>query len=1259
MAVGPGPAARVAPYQVGGRVVSDDRWRESERFRNACHDPAHSFWDGFPALFDFVLSSNLPVPYHGAHPEADPHVVFLFEALRDVFASSSTVEHQPAWFLLFSLSRLLFSTGKQTSVAPRDLVHTRTELIYKGAWSELHAALAPLLRGPPPPPPSDPAQADTLQVKAALHQLRLGRPGRAMGRLLSHGVHPASAATRDAAAVKFPAALHPLSDADRSFLESHQLSPDAFAPQLCPEDGSTRPGLITLENIEKVLDDADFTKAAGITGMRLSLFTSLIRLGHSDILVNIVRAVASGRMPAAVRDRVLRRALLVPLKKGANSSDVRPILLQETLYTLTGATLLKHYRPRLNELFLDHQYAAGRKGGAEQLILLMSALHADQRHRRLHSRASPLLLLNIDVSNAFNAVSRRYVLEALVRQGFQGLIPLVLAKYGGVSEISLPRGSEPIAALLSREGVEQGDSLSSFLFAIVLVDVVAALRKARSVDQSALLSVFFADDGFLVGSPAVVLSALEFLSSLLSVGDTPVPARPLQADRPDHAVFSGTTGLSLSLPKCRVFVLGDGAGTSDVSRTTAAVLEALEQRGVHRVPGVTVLGTPVGTESFVQTTLAATLRDGVLAKIGAIGQLPDKFAAYHLLYKSVDMGIGHLLRTVPPSVIQPYAQQKDDAILAFFMSSADLASQHSAHARSAVFRRHDHGGFGCISSVATKEAAFLGSLAGNLQPLLATARRAEWPAFVIDALAHDGASDYWCAARSTWVTCAKAWDDGQQAAELLRTDHALDAGILPLKHMRPRTGTPASTSGTTSTTAPPAQPHDPAAPSTSGVQTRSQTAAARASPAPATAPAPEGTSVGPSEPSVLPSLESYVSQPYHYLQRAVTQRLNYFALQQSLCIPVNEDSPARRAAATSAANRIGRGTNPFQSSFAKAESLSPLFADAVHLWLGLPSAYHTICADAPCQCGVSANALLAPVDTISDFDKALAMRTHRIGCNPAGPRNGVHDAIVYSLYRMGVDAMGGRNMAREQKLPLPPGIGPTVPTPQPRADVLFHAMPRKPTDSSRTEQLVVEAKTTEALSKENLKYFDVQARSGAQVLKAKPLINLNNIRRDAARPYLELEGSPNGWIPAGARLVTVVADTVGTIDACLRALVYQTASVQIAQNKLVGPDQVIDKDTAGALTADLLGDLARGRLRAAVYAERNRLARQLNGHNGTYTLPSAQVLPVPGCRRRDLYRLSRCAARMRRQGELPHRAGTLRALSVRASHDAAPPALLA
>ena len=30
--------------------------------------------------------------------------------------------------------------------------------------------------------------------------------------------------------------------------------------------------------------------------------------------------------------------------------------------------------------------------------------------------------------------------------------------------------------------------------------------------------------------------------------------------------------------------------------------------------------------------------------------------------------------------------------------------------------------------------------------------------------------------------------------------------------------------------------------------------------------------------------------------------------------------------------------------------------------------------------------------------------------------------------------------------------------PQPRADVLFHAMPRKPTDSSRTEQLVVEAK---------------------------------------------------------------------------------------------------------------------------------------------------------------------------------------------------------
>ena len=337
-----------------------------------------------------------------------------------------------------------------------------------------------------------------------------------------------------------------------------------------------------------------------------------------------------------------------------------------------------------------------------------------------------------------------------------------------------------------------------------------------------------------------------------------------------------------------------------------------------------------------------------------------------------------------------------------------------------------------------------------------------------------------------------------------------------------------------------------------------------------------------------------------------------------------------------------------------------MFADAVHLWMGLPSAYHTICADAPCRCGVSAAALLAPADTVTDFDKALAMRIHRIGCNPAGPRNGVHDAVVLSLYRMGVDALGGQNMAREQDLPLPPGMGlDNVPTPRPRADVIYHTMPCKPTDPSRTEQLITEVKTTDALSKENMQYFDVQARSGASVLKAKPLINLRNIQRDAAKPYTQLEGYPNGWIPAGARLITVVADTIGTIDASLRALIYQTASVQLAQNKLMAPNQVIDRDTAGAITADLLGDLARARLRAAVHAERDRLARQLNGYNGTYTLPSAQVLPVPGTRRRDLVYWSGCAIQMKARGEILHRDGVLRALSARAPHAPALPALQA
>ena len=197
------------------------------------------------------------------------------------------------------------------------------------------------------------------------------------------------------------------------------------------------------------------------------------------------------------------------------------------------------------------------------------------------------------------------------------------------------------------------------------------------------------------------------------------------------------------------------------------------------------------------------------------------------------------------------------------------------------------------------------------------------------------------------TSCARTWADGHSAA-ILQTDHLINAALLPLKGVRAHTGTSGSASAAASTPAAADGQLDPAAASTSGMRTRSQTAAARASSASTATDgtAIDGTSAGPSEHSDLPSLSSCASFPLFQLQRAITQRLNYTVLKEALSIPVDEATPARRAAATSAANRIGRGTNLFQASYAEAGSLTSMFAEAVHLWLGLPVT-HKQCVFAP------------------------------------------------------------------------------------------------------------------------------------------------------------------------------------------------------------------------------------------------------------------------------------------------------------------------
>ena len=99
---------------------------------------------------------------------------------------------------------------------------------------------------------------------------------------------------------------------------------------------------------------------------------------------------------------VWRQVLGVPLKKGEDGIDVRPILIGEALLALPGAWLNHITRSKAQTIFKHAQFGIGVPAGAEVMISLCQALIGLDPDDALFV---------LDTKNAFGEVSRAEILE--------------------------------------------------------------------------------------------------------------------------------------------------------------------------------------------------------------------------------------------------------------------------------------------------------------------------------------------------------------------------------------------------------------------------------------------------------------------------------------------------------------------------------------------------------------------------------------------------------------------------------------------------------------------------------------------------------------------------------------------------------------------------------------------------------------------------------------------------------------------------------
>ena len=76
-----------------------------------------------------------------------------------------------------------------------------------------------------------------------------------------------------------------------------------------------------------------------------------------------------------------------------------------------------------------------------------------------------------------------------------------------------------------------------------------------------------------------------------------------------------------------------------------------------------ILGTPVGSDEFVEAKIEARLADERLLW-EAVSWVPDLQCAWQILLQCAGPRCHHLLRTLPPSQVERYAQGHDEGMMA-------------------------------------------------------------------------------------------------------------------------------------------------------------------------------------------------------------------------------------------------------------------------------------------------------------------------------------------------------------------------------------------------------------------------------------------------------------------------------------------------------------------------------------------------------------------------------------------------------------------
>ena len=380
--------------------------------------------------------------------------------------------------------------------------------------------------------------------------------------------------------------------------------------------------------------------------------------------------------------------VLFPLQKPDNRG-LRPIVVGDIFVKTLGKAIAKHLAPAFLDFFAPRgQLGVSTPNGTD------TVLHSIRVALASHPEWA---VFQVDFRNAFNVVSRELISNQVLAH-FPKLHRYFLLRYGSSTSLVVPSSHRHIT---SSTGVQQGDPLGPLFFSLALQAILD-----RAITPNGTLRLAIADDVTLCGPPQDVASAVASIR---------------------NAANDLASGLAFATHKCVAWSPSRSAAQTKAALGVPENADAPDMRMSEdelesfsypeRDQGITLLGIPIGSPSFIQNRLGALLvdRQRGLDRLHSLSSLQCQFIL--LRYSFVPSTL-HTLRTIRPVHSLPFAAECDKQVERALRNIQGFGCSSESPWATLVHLPLRCGGMGLTSARLTAHAAFLSSVSDSLRLII-------------------------------------------------------------------------------------------------------------------------------------------------------------------------------------------------------------------------------------------------------------------------------------------------------------------------------------------------------------------------------------------------------------------------------------------------------------------------------------------------------------------------------------------------------------